>query len=140
MTRTVQAGSRVKVASAIARVLLGLLFTVIGLNGFLLFMPPPPTGIPPNAMAFSSAMFASHYVYFTAGVQVLAGILLLANRYVLFALILLAAVLVNILAFHITMWPQTLFPMPIVATILWFLAAWSFRAEFYRLFTALPQE
>jgi uncharacterized membrane protein YphA (DoxX/SURF4 family) len=108
----------------------------MGLNGFLLFLPPPPTGIPPNAMAFSGAMFASHYVYFTSGVQLLAGLLLLVNRFVPFAVVVLAAVLVNILAFHITMWPQTLFPLPILAVVLWFLTAWPLRERFAPLFTA----
>ncbi|MFN2450305.1 MAG: hypothetical protein ABR508_11060 [Candidatus Baltobacteraceae bacterium] len=123
-----------KTASTIARLLLGLLFVVVGVNGFLLFMPPRPTGIPPNAAAFSGAMFASHYMYVTAGTQVLAGILLLVNRYVPFAIVVLAAVLVNILAFHLTMWPQTLFPMPVLAVILWFLTAWPLRAHFAPLF------
>jgi hypothetical protein len=126
--------------SAIARVLLGLLFVIMGVNGFLLFMPPPPVGVPANAAAFSGAMFASHYVYLTSGAQAVAGALLLVNRYVLFALIVLAAVLVNILTFHITMWPQTLFPMPVIATVLWFLAAWPLRARFARLLSATAQE
>lgn len=116
--------------------LLGLLFFVVGLNGFLLFMPPPPTGIPHNAMTFNEAIFASHYVYMTSGVQVLAGLMLLINRYVPFALVVLAGVLVNIVTFHITMWPQTLFPMPILAVILWFLTAWPLRTYFAPLFAA----
>jgi uncharacterized membrane protein YphA (DoxX/SURF4 family) len=120
-----------------ARVLLGLLFFVMGLNGFLLFIPPPPMAtFPHNAMIFNEAMFASHYMYMTSGVQVLAGLLLVINRYVPFALIVLAAVLANILTFHITMWPETLFPTPIVALVLWFLTAWPLRAHFAPLFAA----
>jgi putative oxidoreductase len=126
----------VKIVSTAARLLLGLLFFVMGLNGFLLFIPPPPTGIPHNAMAFNEAMFASHYVYMTSGVQALAGLLLLVNRYVPFTLIVLAAVLVNIVTFHITMWPQTLFPMPLLAVVLWFLTAWPLRTYFAPLFAA----
>jgi hypothetical protein len=110
----------------------------MGLNGFLLFMPPPATGIPANAATFSGILFSTHYMYVTMGAQLLAGVLLLINRYVPFALIVLAAVLVNILTFHITMWPQTLFPMPIVALVLWFLTAWPLRAEFAPLFAAKP--
>ncbi len=125
-----------KIASTTARVLLGLLFAVVGLNGFLLFMPPPPTGMPPNAAAFTAVTNASHYIYLVSGAQLLAGILLLVNRYVAFALVVLAAVLVNILTFHITMWPQTIFPLPIVAVILWFLTCWPLRAHFAKLFAA----
>lgn len=125
-----------KTTALIARLLLGLLFVVMGLNGFLLFLPPPPTGIPHDAAAFSGAMFASHYVYMTSGAQILAGALLLVNRYVMFALVVLAGVLVNILTFHITMWPQSLVPLPILAVVLWFLAAWPLRAKFAALFAA----
>ena len=85
-------------------------------------------------------MFASHYMWLTSAVQLVAGVLLLANRYVFFALILLAAVLVNVLTFHITMWPQSLFPLPLLAVILWFVAAWPMRARFFHLFSDAPQE
>jgi hypothetical protein len=35
-----------RIAASVARVLLGLIFLVFGLNGFLLFLPlPPPTGV-----------------------------------------------------------------------------------------------
>lgn len=136
----VQRRSGMKIAATVARVLLGVLFAVMGLNGFLLFMPPPPTGIPATAAAFSGAMFSSHYMWMTSGVQLLAGVLLLANRAVFFALIVLAAVLVNIITFHITMWPQSLIPMPIIAVILWFVAGWPLRKEFFRLFSAAPEE
>ena len=125
-----------KVTTLAVRLLLGLLFVVMGLNGFLLFMPPPPTGIPQSAATFSGVMFSTHYMWMTSGAQLLAGILLLVNRYVLFALIVLAGILVNILTFHITMWPQTLVPMPIIALILWFLAAWPLREKFAPLFKA----
>ena len=33
-----------KIAAIISRYLLGLLFTVVGLNGFLNFIPQPPPG------------------------------------------------------------------------------------------------
>jgi putative oxidoreductase len=127
----------VKMVWTVSRVLLGLLFAVMGLNGFLLFMPPPPaSAMPANVVAFNGAMFASHYMYMTSGAQLLAGVLLLANRYVPFALVVLAGILVNILTFHVTMWPQTIFPLPIIALILWFLTAWPLRPYFAPLFTA----
>jgi putative oxidoreductase len=121
----------------VSRVLLGLLFVVMGLNGFLLFMPPPPpSAMPAVVVQWNTAMFMTHYVWMTSGFQLLAGILLLLNRYVLVALIILAAILVNILTFHITMWPQTLFPLPILAVILWLLTCWPLRDRFAPLFAS----
>jgi hypothetical protein len=105
----------------------------LGFNGFVQFIPSPPY-IPPTAMAFYGAMMTSHFAYFVFGVQVISGLLVLFNRYVPFALFMLGAVLANIFAFHITMWPQALFPMPIVALVLWFLTAWPIRSQFAPLF------
>ena len=122
-----------KITYPIARILLGLLFGVLGLNGFLLILPVPPT-IPPAAVAFGAAMATTHFSYFVFGVQVLAGLLVLFNRFIPLALVMLAAVLANVFAFHITMWPQSIFPMPIVALILWLLVAWPLRSHFTPLF------
>jgi putative oxidoreductase len=122
-----------KIVVLIARLLLGLMFTVFGLNGFLQFIPAPPS-IPGDAGVFFSVLMKSHYVYLTAGVQVIAGVLLLANQYVPLALTLLAAMLANILMFHITMMPKGL-PFAIVATVLWFIVSWSMRERFALLFS-----
>jgi uncharacterized membrane protein YphA (DoxX/SURF4 family) len=118
-----------KIVALIARILLGLIFFVFGLNGFLQFIPVPP-GLPPNVMTFTSLLMSTHYIYLTAGVQVIAGALLLINRYVPLAIVTLAAMIANILTLHITMFPQTLFPMPIVVLVLWFIVAWSVRPSF----------
>jgi putative oxidoreductase len=117
-----------KIVSTIARYLLGLIFTVFGLNGFLHFIPSPH--IPPGYLVeFSTAMVASGFSILVFGVQVICGILLLIDQYVPLAIVVLAAVLANILTFHATMYPQG-FPPAIIATILWFLVAWPIRAQF----------
>jgi putative oxidoreductase len=118
-----------------ARILLGLMFTVFGLNGFLSFIPNPPV-IPQLAGMFFGAMVQSHFSYFVFGVQLICGLLLLVNRYVPLAVVTLAAVLANIIAFHITMWPASLVPMPVVATLLWFAVAWQVRDRLRPLFIA----
>lgn len=121
--------SLMKTTYTIARILLGILFGVLGFNGFVMVIPAPHY-IPPLAVQFAGAMYVSHYQWVVFGAQVIAGLLVLFNRYVPFALFVLAAVLVNVLTFHITMWPQALFPMPIVAVVLWFLTAWPIRKQF----------
>lgn len=124
-------------AYTIPRILLGLLFAVMGLNGFLLFLPPPPPSMmPPVVLQWNGAMFTSHYIWMTSGFQLLAGVLLLLNRYVLVALLILAGILVNILTFHLTMWPQAIVPLPILAVVLWFLTCWPIRERFAPLFVA----
>ena len=78
-----------KIASLIARLLLGLMFFVFGLNGFLNFIPAPAS-IPGPAGAFNGAMQATHYTWFVSGVQVIAGVMLLTNQYVPLAIVTLA--------------------------------------------------
>lgn len=105
-----------KITFTIARILLGLLFTVFGLNGFLHFIPmQPPTGL---AGQYMGALFISHYLVIVFLVQFLGGVLLLANRYVPLALILLGPVIVNIICFHAFLAPEGL-PLALITTLLW---------------------
>lgn len=90
-----------KIAALIARLLLGLVFLVFGLNGFLHFMTGPlPSG---PAGQFLSALVQSHYDLVVSAVQIAGGTLLLANRYVPLALVLLGPVIVNIFFYHLLM-------------------------------------
>jgi uncharacterized membrane protein YphA (DoxX/SURF4 family) len=90
----------------IVRVLLGLGFTIFGLNGFLNFMPPPKDPMPEKAMAFASAMMNTGYMFkLVAGTQLVAGVLLLFNLFVPLALVLLMPIFVNIIAFHLFLAP-----------------------------------
>ncbi len=110
-----------KTAAIVSRIVLGLLFTVAGISGFVLIGHPPPA--PPGlAGQFQDVFFASRWVLFVDGVEVVAGILLLANRYAPLALTALAAVIANIIVFHATMQPAGL-PIAAVVAVLWFLAA-----------------
>jgi uncharacterized membrane protein YphA (DoxX/SURF4 family) len=116
-----------KIAALIARILLGLLFLVFGLNGFLHFIPmPPPAGL---AGQYMGALFVSHYLVAVFLLQTIGGALLLANRFVPLALILLGPVLVNILLFHSLMAPEGL-PMALFATLLWAILFYSVRRAF----------
>jgi putative oxidoreductase len=120
-----------KITTLIARILLGLLFLVFGLNGFLHFIPmPPPTGL---AAQYMGALYVSHYLVFIFLVQVIGGALLLANRFVPLALILLGPVLVNILLFHSFMAPAGL-PLALVTTVLWGLVFYGVRRAFAGVF------
>jgi putative oxidoreductase len=121
-----------KIAALIARILLGLIFFVFGLNGFLHFIPmgPMPTG---DAGQFIGALFHSHYIVVVAALQVIGGALLLVGRYVPLALILLGPVIVNILLYHGFMFPQGI-GMALLVTVLWFIVAYHRRENLAGIF------
>lgn len=121
-----------KVVALIARLLLGLIFFVFGLNGFLHFIPmgQMPTGL---AGQYIGALMQSHYIYFVAALQVVGGLLLLVGRYVPLGLTLLGPVIVNILLYHILMDPKGL-PMACIVAILWGIVAFRHRQYFSGLF------
>jgi uncharacterized membrane protein YphA (DoxX/SURF4 family) len=125
-----------KIVSTIARYLAGVIFLVFGLNGFLNFIPrPPPGGI---AGQFMGALFASHYLWVIFAFQVVAGILLLVNRYVPLAVAVLAPVLVNILTFHALMAPSGL-PLALFVAVLWAVIFVDVRPAFAALFQSRRQ-
>jgi putative oxidoreductase len=120
-----------RIASVIARYLAGVIFLVMGLNGFLNFIPlPPPGGI---AGQFMGALYVSHYLWVIFAFQVIAGVLLLVNRYVPLALAILAPVLVNILTFHTLMAPRGL-PLALFVALLWIVIFLEVRPAFSGLF------
>jgi len=123
----------VKVATIVARVLLGLVFVVFGSNIFLHFIPMPPL---PATLAgdFSKALMQSHYIYVVGLLQVIGGLLLLIGRYVPLGLTLLGPVIVNILLFHIFLEPSGL-PMAIIVAVLALFLLWRYRTNFAGLLT-----
>ncbi len=127
-----------KIASVISRYLLGLLFTVFGLNGFLNFIHQPPPANP-LALQFFIAISSSHFATFFFAVQLIGGLLLLSGFYVPLALTLLAAEIYNILAFHLTLAPASI-PPALVAAVLWVLVFLQYRDNFTGILAAKPAE
>ena len=117
-----------KIATIIARVLLGLIFVFFGSNFFLHFLgnPPPPQGLPGE---YFHALSASGYVYVIGGLQFIAGLLVLIGRFVPLGLAILGAMIVNIWCFHILMSPEGFGPA-IVATVLELFLVWRYRDAF----------
>ena len=122
-----------KIVSVIARILLGLVYLVFGLNGFLNFIPtgPMPAGL---AGQFTAALMESHFMTVVFATELAGGVLLLLNHYVPLALTLLAPVIVNIVLFHIFMAPSGL-PLATIVTVLWILTAHQVRSVFVGLLT-----
>jgi putative oxidoreductase len=120
-----------KIAALISRILLGLVFVVFGLNGFLNFIKGPlPSGV---AGQFLGALMQSHFVLVVSAVELAGGVLLLANRYVPLALVLLGPVIVNIFFYHLLMDRSGLI-IAIVVIILWGLIALRHRQYFSGIF------
>src|SRR5438105_13624608 len=106
-----------KIVTLIARLLLGLIFVVFGLNGFLNFlsMGPMPSGL---AGQFVGALVLSHYFWVVGALQVAGGALLLVNRFVPLALVLLGPVFGNIILYQWFL-NLTRIPFAIVVFMLW---------------------
>src|SRR6266566_6562210 len=121
-----------KIVTLIARILLGLVFLVFGLNGFLNFLNtgPAPTGL---AGQFLGALILSHYYWVVAALQIAGGGLLLVNRFVPLALVLLGPIIVNIICFHVFMNPMGAGLAAVVA-ILWLTVFYGKRQYFSGIF------
>src|SRR4051812_16017236 len=97
-----------------ARIVLGLIFFVFGLNGFLHFLPQPP--LPESAVPFMTGMASTGYLFpLLKGTETIAGLMLLSGTLIPFALTLLAPIIVNIAAFHLVVAPGN---YPVVALVL----------------------
>jgi hypothetical protein len=126
------ARSRVGFAPAAARAVMGLLFLIMGLNGLLMFLPQPKGAIPPHAIAFLGALAASGYMtQLVSATQVVVAIMLLSNRFVPLALVLIAPVIVNIVAFHGFLYPTGAAILAVLAALLELYLAWIYR-DVYR--------
>jgi len=125
-----------KIATIVARSLLGLIFVVFGSNMFLHFipMPPPPEG---PAREFMTALFLSHYLYVVGALQVVGGVLLFTGRWTPLGLALVGPVIVNILCFHVLMAPAGL-PMAMVVSLLALFLLGRYREHFAGLVKPAP--
>ena len=106
-----------------ARILTGLMFTVFGINGLMMFIlgkgfipAPPPEGV---MLTIMTGFLATKYLMILVKLlEVIAGILLLLNLYFNFALLLLGPIVVNILCIHLFVVPEGI-PVAIITTILY---------------------
>jgi len=116
-----------------ARLLLGVIFFVFGLNGFLGFLPSP--SLEGDAAVFIGGLAAAPYMFpLIKGTEVLVGIALFSGRFVPLALVLLAPISVNIFLFHAVLSPGLGLPLFIVAAQLFL--AWFYRDTYRPLFHA----
>ena len=116
-----------KLLPTVARVVLGLVFFVFGLNGFLQFLPQPP--MPAAALPFLGGLAGAGYFFpLLKATEVIAGVLLLSNRFVPLALTVLAPIIVNIAAFHLVLAPNPIMVAFLLVAEIYL--AWSYRDAF----------
>lgn len=116
-----------------ARVLLGLIFLVFGLNGFLNFIPQPPMDEFPGAMAYMGGLAGSGYFFpVLKATEVICGLLLLANWYVPLVLVILAPIVLQIVLFHRLLLPGP--PLDLLMLVLGCVLAWGHQASYKPLF------
>ena len=124
-------------APTLARVALGLIFTVFGLNGFFHFLPQPP--LEGTALQFVGGLAAAGYFFpLLKGTEVLVGLALLSGRYVPLALTVLAPISINIFAFHAFVAGAGL-GLPLVILALQLFLAWQNRAAYSAVLAAKAQ-
>ena len=121
-----------RIAALIARLLLGLIFVVFGLNGFLNFIPmgPMPTGL---AGQFIGALRSIPLLRGCGGATDCRWCVLLVNRYVALGLVLLGPVIVNIFLYHLFLNPVGM-GMAVLVIALWFIVFYAHRQAFSGIF------
>lgn len=97
------------------RLILGLIFVVFGLNGFLSFIPVP------DYHPFMEVMVNSGFIYAVKAIEIGAGILLVANQWPRLAQVLLAPVVVNITLYHLLLDPRNWLITPVLVLLLGYL-------------------
>lgn len=117
-----------KVHVLIPRILLGFMFLLYGLDGFLHFMPPYP--LSDKASTLIDAFINSGFLWpMMKAIQITAGILLLTDFYVPLALLLLAPLIVIIFCMHLFINPAGL-PIGVTIVILELTLAWFYKDYF----------
>jgi uncharacterized membrane protein YphA (DoxX/SURF4 family) len=120
-----------------ARVVLGLIFVVFGLNGFFSFIPTPEMA--EAAGSLMGALVATGYFMMVVKlVEVLAGLMILTGRFLPLGLILLAPVSVHILLFHVFL-DRAGLPIAVVIIVLQLFLAWAYRDSFAGVLQANPK-
>lgn len=100
----------------VARIILGLILLVFGLNVFFQFLPQPEMEMPEAAQKLIEGMMAAQYFMpLIGGVQVVVAVMLLTNRFVALGLLLLAPLSVNIILYHAFLDLKSILPGLIVA-------------------------
>jgi putative oxidoreductase len=105
-----------KIATTIARVLLGLPFLIFGINYFLPFVPHPE--LHGAAIDYMTGLTKTGYFWpLLRSLEIVIGIALITGYGVPLALAVLAPINLQILIFHLALEPQNI-PMAVILAVL----------------------
>jgi putative oxidoreductase len=110
-----------------SRIVLGLIFVTFGLNGFYTLIPVPAFH------PFMAILVGSGYIYLIKTLEVTGGLLLLWNRFVPLALMLLGPDIANILVYHALLDHRN-WPIAVVNMVLLLVLVWDYRQYFASVF------
>ena len=127
-----------KIAVMIARILLGLIFLVFGLNFFLQFYKPAMPVMSPAATAFQMGLFGSGYFFkYMKVIEIVSGFFLLINRYTALFTVIIFPVSLNIFLFHAILLPSGV-PVGTAVLVLNLFLGIAYRKYYSGMFTAKP--
>lgn len=121
------------IAVIAARVLLGLVYLIFGINFFVPFIPmqPQPEGA---AGTYMSGLFAAGYFMpLVKIIEVVGGALLLTGFFVPLSVAFLLPISLHIFLFHIALVPEGA-PVGIVVLALNLFLVWAYKANFKLIF------
>ena len=122
----------VRIAATVVRYLMGLIFFVFGLNGFLNFIPQPP--MEGDLGTFMGGLAVSGYFFpLLKATEVIAGALLLSGFYVPLAIAVLGPITLNIFFVHAIMEPSGM-PIAIFVLLGNLFLAYAYRGNFSGIF------
>ena len=117
----------------VIRILFALSLLVFGLNKFLFFIPAPP--MEGTAAELMNIYKVSGFMKMIGGLEILAGISLLIQKFVPISLTIMAAIIFNALVFHILHDPAGTAPA-VVALIIVLLNIYFNKSRFTDLLSA----
>lgn len=127
-----------KIAVLVARILLGLIYLVFGLNFFLHFIPMQVPAMTEKATAFQGGLYGSGYFFqYMKVIEILGGLFLLLNRYTAFFILILFPISLNIFLFHTILAPAGV-PMGVGVLVLNLFLGFGYLKYYTPMFTAKP--
>ena len=111
-----------------SRILVGLMFVVFGLNGFLNFIPNPPMSAEAGALMGAFAK-TGYFFPMIKTLEIVIGLFILTNIYLPLAIVALTPILIGITSIHVFLNPAGL-PMMIIVHILHGILVYGYRSSF----------